>query len=132
MFQSKLWAIDPAGWSVDAAHDSVSFASCDVDAALVFSALHLGEGVFTDQDVAFLVNRGAPPSAVRTEIACGDFRGFHTEYEDNGTHWRVWWLFLDDLHLYASYNCDGKDAGRHDAVVNWMFSTLRRADRSSP
>ncbi len=73
-----------------------------------------------------MAGKGSPPSAERIEICCGDFHGYHSSYADeDGVHWRIWWLAHDAIHVYATFNCPLADAGQHDAVLDWMLATLR-------
>jgi hypothetical protein len=126
IYSSSWWQLETAGWAVDEDGVAVALAPADAlgDAALVLSAYR--KDVFIgDTELRKLTERGAPAAVRRVPIRCGDFRGFHATYEAEEVHWRVWWLASRKTHVYATFNCSMGDAGRHDAVLDWMLATLR-------
>lgn len=69
----------------------------------------------------------SPSGPPRVFVQCGEFGGYTTSYISDSKYWRVWWLAKDDLHIYATYNCNPDRAGQHDDVVTWILGSLRRA-----
>ena len=126
--KSTWWALETAGWSVDVSDESTALTPCDAEeeAALVISAYRKAAGTIAPEELWEMSGKGSPPSAARSEICCGDFHGYHARYDDeDGVHWRIWWLAQGALHVYATFNCMLPDAGKHDAALDWMLSTLR-------
>jgi len=127
IYSSTWWQIETAGWQVDESDDATAFVPCDVagEAALVVSAFRKREGPITAEELWVMSGKASPPTASRQEVRCGDFDGYAATYGDaDGVHWRVWWLARNRIHVYATFNCDGSEASKHDAVLDWMLSSL--------
>jgi hypothetical protein len=127
-YSESWWAIDGAGWAVEVLEDATSFMPCDAggDAALFVSTYQKGNGIITPEELWEMSGKASPIEAVRVDARCGEFEGYYSSYRDEeDTHWRVWWLARMSTHLYITFNCPSTIAGRHDAVVDWMLSTLR-------
>jgi hypothetical protein len=119
--------IERGGWGMEDDEDTLTLVPADIDAALQITALTSPNPQISDAELQMLAEKGAPADAVRQTIKCGSLWGLHAQYEDEGTHWRVWWLAAGRLHLYVTYNCHMDYGGRHDAVLDWMLSSLRPA-----
>ena len=125
---SEWWTIETAGWAVDEAEECTAFLPCDTEeeAALLITAFRKQEGTITAEELWEMSGAASPTFAVREQAQCGAFGGYRTTYRsDDNLHWRVWWLAHDDLHLYVTFNCQPSDAAKHDAVLDWMLSSLR-------
>jgi hypothetical protein len=124
---ASSWSLESAGWSVDESEESIAFLPCDAEdeAALIVSAFRKANAAITPEELWEMSGKASPASAARAEVRCGDFHGYHATYDEDGTHWRVWWLAHRATHLYVTFNCAPDDAGKHDAVLDWMLSTLR-------
>ena len=128
IYSSAWWCIETAGWQVDESEESTVLLPCDLvsEAALVITAFRKAAGDITPEELWEMSGRASPPEAARTNVRCGDLEGYYAAYRDTeGVHWRVWWLARKHLHIYATFNCDPSDAGKHDAVLDWMLSTVR-------
>ena len=126
-YYSAWWSIETAGWAVDESDEYTAFLPCDTEeeAALIVGALRKSDGAITPEELWQMSGKASPPSAVRETVKSGPFEGYSTRYDaEDGVYWRVWWLAHGSLHLYVTFNCQRKDAGKHDAVLDWMLSTL--------
>ena len=125
IYQATSYALNAGGWALEEAEDHVTFTPADIDAALIISSFTKEAGAISSEDLRNMSAGGAPAVALRKPVTYGDFTGFRAEYDDpDATHWRVYWLAHDRTHLYITYNCHIDYVGRHDAVVDWMLSTL--------
>lgn len=124
MFESPYWRLDVAGWSVERYGECVSFVSQDIDAALQISTYHRASGQITDSAIEDISRLGAPPEVQRRLVRCGAFTGYSATFDRNAFHWRAWWLKAGATHLYVTYNCAGRYAGKHDQLVDGMLGTL--------
>ena len=128
MYHTNLWSINNAGWKVERSKQSISISPCNIDGALTIGTFYDDSFVGSIEEVLpHVVQKGAPLSAERVRVTCGDFVGFRAEYEDDDAYWRVWWLFSGSgrVHIYAIYNCDREYVGLHNAVVTWMMNSLK-------
>jgi hypothetical protein len=127
LYTSSWWALETAGWSVDASGESTAFIPCDTEeeAALVVSAFRKPDGTIAPEELWEMSGKASPSNAARSPVRCGDFQGYSASYEEEGVHWRIWWLAHGAMHIYATFNCQPSDAGKHDAVLDWMLSSLR-------
>jgi hypothetical protein len=127
IYASSWWTLESAGWQIDDTDESPAFLPCDTEreAALVVSAFRKPSGEIAAEELWEMLGAGSPPDAPRVAVRCGDFEGYHARYEEDGLCWRVWWLACGALHIYASFNCAPEDDGLHDAVLDWMLSSLK-------
>ena len=130
--RTPWWQVETAGWSVEEGKDSTAFVPCDArnEAALVVGSYRKQAAPIGEDDLRELSAKGAPAAAPRKAVRCGDFRGYQAAYDENGLHWRIWWLASGYTHVYATFNCTVSEAGNHDAVLDWILSTLRAASDS--
>ena len=124
---SSWWRLETAGWAVDESADSTAFSPGDApsDATLVVSAFRKEGEPIGDSELRELSTKGSPAAVPRVPVRCGDFSGYHAAYDADNAHWRVWWLASECTHVYATFNCTIPDAGKHDAALDWMLSSLR-------
>jgi hypothetical protein len=130
MRYSDLWHMNAADWHHVPGSDNTTFTPCDVDAALTISAAYKTRAPISEEENAEMAQRGAPTHIERSQITCGEFTGLTAEYEDHsddGSFFvRVWWLYSDHVHIYATYNCSLEYAQLHRDIVDGMMSTLRK------
>ncbi|MDH3458087.1 MAG: hypothetical protein OER90_14705 [Gemmatimonadota bacterium] len=124
-YDGPTYCLNAGGWAVEESENAVTLTPADIDAALVISSLTKEDGRISTDELGRMSGHGSPPDAIRTPVDCGQFHGVRAQYGGTeATHWRVWWLAHEQTHLYVTYNCHVDYAGRHDAVVDWMLSTL--------
>jgi hypothetical protein len=124
---SSWWSLETAGWAVDTSDDSTALTPGDLpdEAALVISAFRKPSGHISPEELWIVSGKASPAHAKRSPVECGAFAGYAASYgDDDGLHWRVWWLAYENLHVYATFNCPEAHAGDHDVVLDWMLSSL--------
>jgi hypothetical protein len=94
VYESQGWAIETAGWAIDEGDESAAFTPADApdDAALVVSSFRSDHGPIRDEELSEMAGKGSPAAVERTEVRCGAFSGYRACYDEDETHWRVWWL----------------------------------------
>lgn len=122
-----LWSVDTAGWRLQDDGEVLTLLACDADAALQFLTRRKPNGMIGDAELRAMADLGSPKAPPRHAVRCGDFNGYAASYVQEQTHWRIWWLAHQDVHVYVAYNGGVERSGTHDAIVDWMLSTLRRA-----
>lgn len=124
---TPAWAIDTAGWRVADNGDVLSLTPCDSGAAtLQFTTHQKTNGFIGDAELQELAEVGSPLLPPRRAVTCGEFRGYTASCLKDDVYRRMWWLANADVYLRATYSCASGQAGKHDAVVDWMLRTLRR------
>ena len=123
-YEGHGFRIERAGWGLEDGEETLTLTPADIDAALLITAFTSPNDTIDDQELRELAASGTPQDVVRTPVQCGEFHGYRAEYNQEGLHWRVWWLANARTHLYVTYNSHVDYAARHDAVVDWMMQTL--------
>ncbi len=118
------WGIETAGWSIDFSDGVLTLCPADIEAALQLSAFRKKNGKVTRQELQAFSRERCPADIQPVGVTCGAFRGVYGEYVEEGAFWRNWWLAVDGLHLFVTFNCEPEHCQDHAAVVDWMLSTL--------
>jgi hypothetical protein len=127
IYKSAWWSLETAGWAVDVSGESTALMPGDLanDAALIVSAFRKADGTISTEELWIMSGAASPSDVQRLPVTCGEFVGYAAAYGDeDGVYWRIWWLACSDLHVYATFNCPLDHAGEHDAVLDWMLSSL--------
>ena len=118
------WGIETAGWSIDQSPECVTLCPADVEAALQISCHRKRSGMVTIEDLRTFARQRFPDSDFSSVQRCGDFDSVVAEFSAEGIYWRYWWLGHGGTHLFVTYNCDEQSKDHHNAVVDWMLSSL--------
>ncbi len=126
IFESDWWSVQlPAGWEWEEDEDCIAFFSDDSVGALEVSACRKEDEAVNNNDLLEFI-----PAELReiTEVApvvIGEFTGFYAQYIEDDSYWRQWWLKVDRLMIYVTYNASTSDGTAEDAIVNEILSTLK-------
>jgi hypothetical protein len=131
IYEGHGFQIERAGWGLEDDEQTLTLTPADIDAALQISGFTSPNDVIDDSELRELAQAGTPPDIIRATVQVGKFHGYRAEYNEEGLHWRVWWLATGRLHLYVTYNCHVDYAGRHDTVVDWMLQTLTPSEAAA-
>lgn len=111
----------PGEWSAERDEDIIVIGDQDDVGVLEISELHKDEGEFNATDLSTLAENGSTLDPVKI----GSFEGGYTEFIEDDTALREWYLYTEDLLLYITYSCDADNRGLDDAIIDEILATLR-------
>ena len=126
-FQAPTWSVElPDGWVAEPHADHVRVRLPFAHAELRITPYRDETGRLSPAEwlrVAerFTRQRGRPVITRR----CGDFAGHETRFAAGSVRIRGWALLAGEAGLDVNYRCATPDAGRDDAEVDAVLSTLR-------
>ena len=106
IYKSSWWSVElPPSWHGYPDADCTTFRADTSDGGVLqISAACKDTGIVTDQDLQeFALDRlvaGAPFDSVRFR----ECSGFTTRFRKGRFSWQEWWLKLENLMIYATYN----------------------------
>lgn len=125
--ETDWWLIElPDEWEAEQEDDIVVIEDEDGVSCIEISTLVREDGDVTDEELrdfaADVIESGLKPATKNV----GDWTGLYFTYEDDGYHWREWYL-RDAAHfLFIAYHCDVDNKGMDDAAVDEILSTIVR------
>lgn len=125
VLETDWWTLElPPEWVAVQDEDVVLIEDEDGVSCLELATLVREEGSVSDADLAAfsreLQEEGKQPRKTRA----GPFRGLLFEHEDDGYHWREWFLRHEATFLYAAYHCASDNRGMDDAAIDEILGTL--------
>ncbi len=124
-YKSVWWSIDLAtGWAGSSAEECYEIVKPDGLGALHISSYRKDEKI-TKDDVLELMELDEDAIKHVSEKQWGEFNSFQLAYSDVDAFWRVWWLYKDNLLIYATYNCNLEDKGKESEDVDFMMKTIK-------
>lgn len=90
------------------------------------SARKNGE-IVTDQDLRALTEDRRDPAAEINRVIVGAFSGFSANCMKGGMFWVEWWLRLEDLMMYVTYNVVQGSEAEFDVVQSILASVLKKS-----
>ncbi len=123
-YVSAWWVLEiPKHWYARDDAECVTFVPDTNIGALQISAYKKG-GEVTDEDlIEFSGDLSGCTEHKRLKIY--EFSGFTVIYSEGETYWKRWWLRSGEIMIFATYNCDLKEANRHADEVESIISTLK-------
>lgn len=125
MLETDWWTLEiPPEFEVSQEDDLVIIEDEDGVGCLEISTLVREEGRVGAAEIAEfsleLRESGIAPQRARI----GGWSGELYEHEDDGFHWREWFLGYGSLFVYAAYQCLPENAGMDDAAIDEILETL--------
>lgn len=124
-FHTDLWSAQlPDNWVGEEDEEGVLLYNPDGPGELQVTVSEKEDGLVDEEDLEYfaaeLVEDGIPSRIVRV----GEFQGLLFEYDEEGIHWREWYLAYDELFFYVTYNCDLADRHVEDPLVQDILKSI--------
>lgn len=125
---TEAWSLEPHdGWVVTHHPECLTLELGGVGALQLSSATKTAGDVTWD-DIREMVDEHPEHWGEALPATCGDFSGVGYEYEEDGAHWRRWYVRKGRTLVLITYNADPDTAVRQKPSVDSVLTTLKVAD----
>ena len=125
VLETEWWTLAlPPEWWADSQDDSILIGDRDEVGCIEISTLHKEEGEFTPDDLEEITEAGTDASTTWQPVALGDFKGLTSEFAEEGTAIREWYVADGLVMLFVTYSCEVENQGMDDASVDELLDTL--------
>jgi hypothetical protein len=123
-YRSTWWSVElPPTWRGDPDGDCSTFRADATLGVLQISAARKDKGIVIDDDLKEFAYERVAPDVRLEKVTFGAFCGFTARYAENGLSWQEWWLRLETVTVYVTYNVVlGNEAAEQDAVTEILTS----------
>jgi hypothetical protein len=125
VLETEWWTMAlPPEWWADSEEDSILVGDRDDVGCIEISTLHKDEGLF---DAAEMLGIATAESAEATDwrdVRLGDFVGVASNFLEEGSAIREWYVMHGAMLLFITYSCDEDNGGMDDAAVDELLDTL--------
>ena len=127
-YKSEWWSIElPSQWRGYPDGDCETFRADPALGILQISAACKETGNITEDDLKEFAHARVAPDAPLEKVKFGTFSGFTTRYRKNELAWQEWWLGLNALMVYVTYNVvHGSELAARDTIAG-ILASLRSA-----
>ena len=95
------------------------------------STLHKEQGQFELAEIRAIAGAESNPAQVWHKVTLGDFGGVVSQFVEEDTAVREWYVMNGAMLLFITYSCDEENRGMDDAAVDELLDTLLLVDAGS-
>jgi hypothetical protein len=129
--ETQWWAIEiPDEWNAQYSEDCVTVSDCDGIGSIDISALKKQQGIINDEDLREFADDLLVKQLIPQLVEHNGLSGFYFEYLEDGLAWREWYLAVNELFIYITYNSESENKNFDVAVVDQILETLTLIDES--
>jgi len=126
--QSDFWQLTiPESWDVETEDEMTSMYDPDGAGTLVVSSVVEDESI-SDEYIEDLVTEHLDAGAELHHEIFGPFTGVGCCFETDENYWCEWYLCLDNMLLFITYNCDLEYEGEEDDLIESILDSLSFAN----
>ena len=131
VLETEWWTLAlPPEWWANSEEDSILIGDRDEVGCIEISTLHKEEGEFDLKTVTSIAAAESEQPLDWQSVTLGDFAGVSSDYVEEDTAVREWYLSNGSLLLFITYSCNEDNRGMDDAAVDEILDTLMvAADR---
>jgi len=127
--QVDFWQLTvPESWSIESENDLTSLYDPEGKGTLVISSVVEDEAI-SDDYIEDLVSEHLDAGAELHHEIFGPFTGVGCCFEADGDYWCEWYLCLENMMLFVTYNCDLESEGEEDDLVESILDSLMLANK---
>ena len=128
ILNTEWWSIAIAPeWWTEREDDAVIIGDRDEVGSILISTLCKDDGVFDSAELEQIARDNADCECDWNRVKMGDFSGLSTQYLEDDSAVREWYLSAGSVLLFITYNCDPENSGMDDAAVDEILETLELA-----
>lgn len=126
VLETEWWTLAvPPEWWADTEEDSILVGDRDDVGCIEITTLHKEEGAFEEAEVREIAASESDSALDWQRVTVGDFKGLYSEYVEEDTAIREWYVALGSMLLFITYSCDEDNGGMDDAAVDELLDTLQ-------
>jgi len=125
--ETDWWMIElPDEWDAEQDDDVIVIEDEDGVSCIEISTLVREDGDVTDDELKDFAGDLIESGFKSSPATVGDWTGLLFTYDEDGYHWREWYLRDGPQCLMIAYHCDLDNKGMDDAAVDEILSTIVR------
>ena len=125
VLETEWWTMAiPPEWWADAEEDSILVGDRDEVGCIEISTMRKEEGDFEPGAAKDIAQTESAGPMEWQAVTLGEFQGYRSNYVEEDTAVREWYVTHGALLLFITYSCDGENRGMDDAAVDEILDTL--------
>jgi len=125
VLETEWWTMAvPPEWWADTEEDSILVGDRDNVGCIEISTLHKEQGQFELAEIRAIAGAESNPAQVWHKVTLGDFSGVVSQFVEEDTAVREWYVMNGAMLLFITYSCDEENRGMDDAAVDELLDTL--------
>ncbi len=125
VLETEWWTMAlPPEWWAESEEDSILVGDRDDVGCIEISTLHKEQGEFDMAELRDMARAESEQVLDWRRATLGDFEGVVSQFVEEGTAIREWYVRHGALMLYITYSCEEENAGMDDAAVDELLDTL--------
>jgi len=123
--QSELWQLTiPDSWTSESEDDMTHLYDPESSSGSLIISTIVEDEPISDDYIEELVAEHLDAGADLIHEVYGPFTGVGCCFELDDDYWCEWYLCLDNILLYITYNCDLSDEGEEDDLIDGILESL--------
>lgn len=125
VLETEWWTMAlPPEWWADSEEDSILVGDRDDVGCIEISTLHKEHGEFDQAELRAIALTESGPGLDWQTVTLGEFAGVRSQFVEEGTAIREWYVINGSMLLFITYSCDEDNGGMDDAAVDELLDTL--------